>query len=121
MVEIVYQPWKTIVIHEVFPYSIEMLVNLQGLGVPSGQLGSPIYWANGIALVHINLANAEEVLKEYLQGTIHWRNLFFAYMPKFQSITMIPEGNVRIPFIDVSNIKKYIEVAEWLKKNFPQK
>ena len=82
MVEIIYEPWKAVVIHEVFQYNLEMLVNLQGLGVPSGQLGSPIYWSNGVAYVHLNMPHTEEVLKEYLQGRIHWRNLFFCIYAK---------------------------------------
>ena len=118
MVKITYDPWKEIIIHEVFQYDLPELVNLQGLGVPSGQLGSPIYWSNGVAYVHLNMPNTEEVLKEYLQGRIHWRNLFFAFMPKYQNVILIPEGNVRIPIINVSKNEKYSDVAEWLKQNF---
>ncbi len=121
MVEIVYEPWKTIIIHEIFQYNIEMLVNLQALGVPSGQLGSPIYWSNGIAYVHLNMPTTEEIQKEYLQGRIHWRNLFFASMPKYQSVILIPEGNVRIPVLDLSENDTSRSITTWLKKNYPQK
>jgi len=47
MVKIIYEPWKTIVVHEIVQYDVKMLIHLHGLGVQSGQLGRPINWANG--------------------------------------------------------------------------
>ncbi|MFH0896936.1 MAG: hypothetical protein V1850_02660 [Candidatus Bathyarchaeota archaeon] len=120
MVDVIYEPWKAVVIHEVFQHSLEMLMNLQSLGVPSGQLGSPIYWANGVAYVHLNLLATEEVLKEYLQGKIHWRHLHFAYMPKYQKIFTIPDGSIRIPIIDMNGNDIAQSVTTWIKKNYKE-
>lgn len=48
MVEIVYEPWKRIVIHEIVRYALDNLIKVQSLGVEPGGLAEPLLWADGI-------------------------------------------------------------------------
>jgi len=115
MVEFVYEPYKKVVIHEIVQYDLQTLIHLHGLGIQAGQLGRPINWANGIAFGQRTLPPTEEVVKEQIQGKVHWSFLAFAYMSTHQPIITIPEGNIRIPVVDLSDNSLFRELAEWLK------
>lgn len=121
MVEIIYEPWKTIVIHEIVQYDLQMLINLHSLGVQSGQLGRPINWANGVAFEHNAMPPTDEVIKEQIQGKIHWSHLSFAFMPKYQQLITVPEGNIRIPVLDLSDHEIFKDMAEWIRKHYKPK
>lgn len=118
MVEIIYEPWKTIVIHEIVQYDLQASIQLQSLGVQSGQTGRPVYWVNGVAFVHRPMPSTEEVIKENMQGKIHWSSLIFAFMPKYQQLFTIPDGNIKIPILNLSDNGIFKDVADWIKKNY---
>lgn len=119
-VEFVYEPYKKVVIHEIVQYDIQMLVNLQGYGIEAGQLGNPLFWANGIAFYYRVLPPTEKIIKEMIRGTVHWNSLNFAFMPKHQP-NFIIGGNVRIPIINFNNQKQFRDLAEWLKTTYKPK
>ena len=116
MVEFKFEPWNTVVIHEIVRYDIQALVQLHGLGVQAGQIGRPINWANGIAFTHQTMPPTDEVVKEQIQGKIHWSYLAFAFLPKHQKAFVIQEGNVTIPVIDVGGSALFREMTEWIKQ-----
>ena len=116
MVNFIFEPWNTVVIHEIVRYDIQDLVQRQGLGVQAGQLGRGINWANGVAFRHSTIPATDEIIQEQLQGKIHWSYLAFALLPKYQRAFVIPEGNITIPIIDVSGNAIFREMAEWIKK-----
>ena len=121
MVKITYEPWKTIVIHEIIQYDLQMLVHLRCLGVQSGQLARPINWANGVAFAHNGMPPTNEVIKEQLQGRLHWSSLQFAFMPKHQPLITITEGNIRVPVLDLSDNIIFRDMAEWIKRHYKLK
>ena len=116
MVEFILEPWKTIVIHEIVRYDIQVLVSLHGLGVQAGQLGRPINWVNGIAFIQHTMPHRDEAIKEQIQGKLHWLLLRYAVMPKYQRAFVIKDGHITVPVIDVSESALFIELSEWLKK-----
>ena len=118
MVEIIYEPWKTIVIHEIVQHDFQMFINLHSLGVQSGQLGRPLHWANGVAFDHSAMQPADEVVREQIHGKIHWSSVAFTFMPKYQQLIVVSEENIRIPVIDLSGNEIFSEIAEWIKKNY---
>lgn len=120
-VEIVYEPWKVVVVHEIVQYDLQMLVHLHSLGVQAGQFGKPINWANGVAFEHQAMPPSEEVIKEQIQGRVHWTSLSFAFMPKHLPLITIPEGNVKVPILDLSDNKIFRDMAEWIKKHYKPK
>jgi len=118
MVEIIYEPWKKIVIHELIRYDLQMLIHLSGLGIQSGQLGRPISWANGIAFHHRPMPPTDEVIKEQIAGKIHWSSLSFAFMPKHKPMVEIPDGKIRIPILNLNDNEIFRDMAEWIKKHY---
>ncbi len=116
MVEVVYQPWKKIVIHEVVEYALNDLVKLQSLGVEPGGLGDFLLWADGIAFSSSTMLETKDVVKEKLEGIIHWSSVEWARMPEFKEVILIKETNVKVFVINVSGHPIYRAVSGWLKE-----
>jgi hypothetical protein len=117
MVQVVYAPWKEIVIHEAMKHLLQDLVNLQTLGVQPGGLGNPLLWAEGVAFVHQGMPPTDDIIKEQMQGRVHWSNVRFAVMPEYQDAIVIKETNMKIPVINVENNPILRAGATWLKEH----
>jgi len=115
MVKVAYAPWEEIVIHEATKYSPDNLVKLQTLGIQAGALGHHLLWAEGVAFVQAPMPPTDDVIKEQLQGRIHWSGVGFAIMPEFKEVIVIKEG--RVPVVSVSNNPILRTVATWLKEH----
>jgi hypothetical protein len=115
LVEFVYEPWKRIVIHEIVKYSFDTLVHLQCLGVQSGQLSPPLFWADGLAFKHVSMPPTEDVIKAQIKGKIHWSQLAFAFLPEYKQGVTLPQGNVTVPILDLTNNNLFIDLAAWIK------
>lgn len=116
MVEVVYQPWKKIVIHEVVKYALDDLVKLQSLGIEPGGLAEPLLWADNIVFSRSTMLETEDVIKEKLEGAIHWSSVEWAPMPEFKEVIIIKETNVKVPILNVSTHPIYKTVSKWLKE-----
>ena len=117
MVEVVYQPWKKIVIHEIIKYTLDDLVKLQSLGVEPGGLADALLWAGGIVFSSSTMFETKDVIKEKLEGVVHWSSVEWALMPEYKEVIIIKETNVKIPIINVSAHPIYTAVSEWLKEH----
>jgi len=117
MVEVVYQPWKKIVIHEIVKYTLDDLVKLQSLGVEPGGLADALLWAGGIVFSSSTMFETKDVIKEKLEGVVHWSSVEWALMPEYKEVIIIKETNVKIPIINVSAHPIYTAVSEWLKEH----
>jgi hypothetical protein len=116
LVEVVYQPWKKIVIHEIVDYTLDDLVRLQSLGVEPGGLGDPLLWVEGIVFSSSTMLETKDVVKEKLEGIIHWSSVEWARMPEFKEVIVIKETNVKVLIINVSAHPIYKAVSKWLKE-----
>jgi hypothetical protein len=116
MVEVVYQPWKKIVIHEIVKYALNDLVKLQSLGVEPGGLADPLLWVGGIVFSSSTMFETKDVVKEKLEGVVHWASVEWAVMPAFKEMIIIKETNVKVPIINVSAHPIYKTVSKWLKE-----
>lgn len=121
MVEFIYEPFKTIIIHEIVQHDLQTFVYQHGLGAQPGQLGNAMNWADGVAFNHAAMPPTEDVVREQINGRIHWAHLAFAFMPKHQQFITIPEGNIRIPVIDLSNNEVFKGLAGWIKERYKEK
>lgn len=117
MVKVIYAPWKEIVIHEFVEHNLDDFLKLRCIGITSGALGKPLLWIDGIALDRIGMRETESVIREKLEGKLHWSSLSFATMPKYKPMITVREGNIRIPIIDVSDNSYFQAVVKWLKVN----
>ena len=62
----------------------------------------------------------DEVVREQLEGRIHWSSVEWALLPKYQDVIPIREINAKIPLIDVSTNAIQSEVAKELRKQVPK-
>lgn len=117
MVQVDYQPWEKIVVHEIIKYSLDDLIKLHSLGVEPGGLAEPLLWADGIAFSKSTLVETKDVIKEKLEGVVHWSSVEWALMPEFKEVIVIKETNVKVPVINVSTHPTYKTVSKWLKEH----
>jgi len=117
LVRVVYAPWEEIVIHESIKHSLDDLVKMQTLGVQPGALGRNLLWAEGVAFVHEGMPPTTDVIKEQLQGRVHWSSVRFALMLKHEDMIVIKETNVKVPIINVSNNPILRTAALWLREH----
>jgi len=117
LVRVVYAAWEEIVIHESIKHSLDDLVKMQTLGVQPGALGRNLLWGEGVAFVHEGMPPTTDVIKEQLQGRVHWSSVRFALMPEHQDMIVIKETNVKVPIINVSNNPILRTAALWLREH----
>jgi len=120
MVEFEYQPWKKIIVHEVVKFPIEFFISQHSLGVQSGGIGMPLYWADGIIFEIEAFQETDDVIKEKLEGKIHYSGISYGLLEKHRPDFKVP-GSIRVPVIDVSDNKIFKEMAAWIKKTFERK
>jgi hypothetical protein len=116
MVKVTFRPWEEVVIHEDIFYSFDDLVKLSSLGVQPGGLARPLKWAQGVLFRHQGMPPTDDIVKEQLEGKVHWNSVEWALMPRYEKVIMIHDINAKIPVIDASANKILSDVAIALKK-----
>ena len=119
-IEFEYQPWKRIIIHEIIKFPLQHFLSGASLGVSEGGIGRPLIWVDGLILEINIFGETDDIIKEKLNGIIHYNAVSYAIQEKLQPEFKV-SGNIRIPVIDVSGNKIFREMATWLKKNFEMK
>jgi hypothetical protein len=114
--KITYKPYDELIIHELVRFRLEDLVNLNALGVQSGGLGKPLFWAAGLAMNINTLPSTEAVVNNQLNGKAHWAHVAYAPMPRYESYFALKENNVRVPVINASTNPMYNAAATWIKQ-----
>jgi hypothetical protein len=119
MTEVRYEPRKEIIIHEYTRYSdVEELITKQYGILPPGTIGfpPPLRWVDGIVLLFNSIPPVNDIIiKEILDGKIHWDYMCFAPMEKYVPRVTTKDGTT-CSIIDVSNNEVFKKVAEFIKK-----
>ena len=90
------------------------------MATPEGGRSAPLRWTNGLIFLTQPLPPTEDVIKEQIQGTIHWSSLHFARMRGYQK--EVKRGrSVTVPVIDLSNHDIFGAMADWIKEKYKQK
>lgn len=118
MVRVTFKPWEEVIIHESIYYSLADLLKLCSLGLQPGGLAPPLRWAEGIVFRFSNMPPTDEVIREQLDGKIHWNIVEWALMPEYKDVIPIEDINAKIPIVNVSATTILREVAKVLKKKF---
>ena len=116
MVKVTIKPYNELIIHEVMEYKAEDLIKLHGLGQQAGALAPPLNWVDGVIFSFHGMPHITPIVREMLEGRLHWISVTFAIFPVYQNLIVIKETNVKIPIIDVSNNGVFKEVAIALKQ-----
>jgi hypothetical protein len=116
LVKVTFKPWEEVIIHEAIKYSLPDLIRLAGFGVQPGGLAAPLHWAEGVVFHFIPMPPTDDVVKESLQGKVHWLSVAWALMPEYKDVVPIGDINAKIPIINVSATASLCEVIRALKE-----
>lgn len=113
MVDVHFKPYQKIVIHEDIEHKVRDLVRFRVTGA-RGSIAQPVVWVEGIVLIRTAFPPTDDIIKEQLEGTIHFSAIEWALMPKYRSA--LKSGGVTIPVINVNNNLTMRIIARALKK-----
>lgn len=118
MTVVSYSPIKKIIVHEVVDMKLDDL--LRERITPAGSM--PLYWCNGILFSFSSAPMVRNILKDYLDGTIHWMEVHYSALDNFSSILELTDenygGTVKIRIIDTSKSSSlHSDFIDWLKKH----
>jgi hypothetical protein len=115
-IKVVYEPRKQVIIHEYSKYgNPEEFIRQVFAGVPASAI-LIVHWVDGVVLSFTPFSQTDTVVKELINGTLHWDHVSFAPMPKFMS-KIIADGTT-CNVADVSTNAVFKAIAEFLKKEF---
>jgi hypothetical protein len=109
-----------VIIHKEVALSLDDLIKINSLGVQPSGLAQPLRWAEGVIFRFSAMPPTDEVIREQLQGKIHWSVVEWALMPEYQNVILIKDINAKIPVINVSAITILCEIAKALKEKTRQ-
>ena len=115
MVKISFSPINELVIHEVVSIDYENL--LRERITPSGNM--PLYWCDGIVFTFNSPPLTRDIMKDYLNGKIHWMEVHYAEMKKYEPVVELNDelykAVLKIRVIDTSRSALHSEFIKWLK------
>lgn len=114
MVKVTFKQIKEIVIYEAIEHRLKDLVRFRILGLRRDSVAQPLVWAQGVVFSRNAVPPIKEVVKDSMEGIIHFSAVEWALMPKYRK--SLQSDGVTIPVINVSNNPSLCDVAEALKK-----
>jgi len=116
MVTIKHQPINEIIIHELVKVnSIEDFLSIKTNNVPLGNSAPPARWADGILYEPQGFPPTPEIIKDQMEGRIHFAAIEYTEMPQFKPYLKNTTNNVLLPIIDMSHNAATKQIAIWLK------
>jgi len=123
MANFIYKPYKEIIIHEI--RELEIQAFMEGYVsqlLSQGQAGvTPVAsWVDGIAFYLGNFMETPELVKEKLDGRIHWAAVYFArtsYQPE-KKVTVSGRDYI-VKFAKAEANRDFVGLAEFLNKRTP--
>ena len=116
MVKVTYQPIQEFVIHEMVKYnSVEDFLNIKTGNIPAGGSAPPARWCEGILYEAFGLPPTQDVVKDQLQGILHFALLEYVEMDEYVPVLKNPSTNVPLPIINVSHNETTKAIIQWMK------
>jgi len=125
MARIIYKPYNEIVIHEIREMEIKDLMDtLVSQLLAQGQAGlTPVAnWVDGIAFYIGNFQETQEIIKEKLEGRIHWGFVGFA-RTSFQAEkkTLVSGREYVVRFVKADSNPDFVSLAKFLNEEYAAK
>ncbi len=115
MVKIIYEPLHTLVVHDVSKISMDDL--LRERVMPNGTM--PLYWCNGILFSFASPPMMDNLLKDYIEGKIHWMEVHYTEMKDYKAVLELSDehygGTAKIRVIDTGIYQLHKDFISWLK------
>ena len=122
MTEVIYQPRKQVIIHEYSRYdTVEDLIRGAFSGVPPGATAGPLRWVDGIVLMYNTYPMTDAIVKELIEGRVHWDHVSFAPMEEYKPTVHVEDLQITVRIINVSINPTFRAIAKFIKENLMQK
>jgi hypothetical protein len=110
---VTYEPRKQVIIHECARYdSPEQLIRTLFLAAAPGAR-IVIYWVEGVALSFSGFTHTDSIVKELIEGKVHWNSVSFAPMANYQEQVIVDQLTCKL--IDVSNNPTFKAIGKFLR------
>jgi len=120
MAKIVYRPYEEIIVHEIMEFKPEgFLEFLVGQLLSQGQTGlTPVAnWLDGIAFTIGNFVETQDMVKEKMEGRIHWGAVYFtrtSYQPEKK--VMLGSREYVVKFNHAEGNPDFVNLAKFLNQ-----
>jgi len=122
MTEVSYEPRKRVIIHEYSCYdSVEELIRGAFSGAPPGATVGPVRWVDGVALIPKAYPMTEAIVKELIEGRLHWDHVSFAPMEEYKRNIHVEDMRVTAEVINVSVNPTFRVIAKFIKEKLMRK
>lgn len=115
MVKVSFAPINELIIHEVVKIDHDDL--LRERVTPAGIM--PLYWCSGVLFSFSSVPMTRDILKDYLQGKIHWMEVHYSEMKAYQPILELHDeqysATPKVRVIDTSKSALHGDFIRWLK------
>lgn len=122
LASISYLPWKEIIIHEIQEMQVQLfLESMVGQIQAQGLTGTPsVFWLDGIAFYKDEFLETPEIVKDKLEGKLHWGILHFtrtSYQPENKVTVNGRESSVKM--VKAENNADFSNLVKFLNSKFP--
>jgi hypothetical protein len=116
LTKITLKQWDEIIVHEHIKTELSNLIEKRTQFLRTGQIAEPLFWAEGLVFSIAPLTPSNDVIKEQMNGIVHYSAVEFAAMPKFKK--SIVESTITIPIFDMTPYPALKDLANELKKQY---
>jgi hypothetical protein len=117
LVEIVYLPWKKIVIHDVIEHQNKQFFEwFMGEAIKQNEASPAVSWANGIAFAVGNFLETPKLVKEKLNGNLHYAIVNFTRIGQQVEFPVEVKGQRYSVRLSPTDNPDFQELTSWLKK-----
>ncbi len=116
------EPYRKLVIHEVVESAFKDFIDqiLMTTRAAGGTTIPQVQWCNGVVFIVQQFnPNSDVVIREQLNGVIHFGAVSFALKEKFEAEVRTPQGTIRL--VDVSANTTWVALSNQLKAISTQK
>ena len=119
MTEVEYQPRKRVIIHEYSRYeTLESLVRSAFGSAPPGSTVSTLKWVNGVVLSHSSFPMTDEIIRELLDGRLHWNHVSFAPLEEFRQNYHDPDLRITVTIVNVSTNSVFEAIGNFIREEW---
>ncbi len=109
---------KTLTIHHIYKVDKDELVKLS---ISTSNAMHPLFWHDGILFFYhqVPLIMNPEIMKEYVNGTEHWEEVYYSEFKTYRENIEIEEGGfkgAKVFVVNSGEFSPHREFVEWIRK-----